>query len=233
VKRTLEVEAMDTEEEALDYDAMNHADVNTSFCTDLIASLPLMERGTQMCDLGTGTARIPIELCKRLSMCRVMAIDLSREMIKVAERNVQAAGMNQRVFPLVDDAKALKALAGGLTMDAVFSNSVVHHIPEPEAFLREAFAHVGAGGVLFVRDLVRPETPEEATRLADLYAPLDRTNAAALATSTRQRDLLLASLHAALTVAEVLELVVPLGIPANAVKQTSDRHWTLVHRKAP
>jgi ubiquinone/menaquinone biosynthesis C-methylase UbiE len=232
VKRTLEPEEMDTEQEALDYDAMDHHEVNARFCTDFIAALPLLDRDTQMCDLGTGTARIPIEVCKRLFRCKVFAIDLSREMINVAERNVRNAGLSDRVFPSVDDAKKIAALAGGLTMDAVFSNSVVHHIPEPAQFLAEAYAHVGKGGVLFVRDLVRPETPEEATRLANQYSPVDRSSEGAHATSQRQWELLCASLHAALTVSEVQALVAPLGIPTSAVTQTSDRHWTLVHRRA-
>jgi SAM-dependent methyltransferase len=231
VKRTLEPEVMDSEEEALDYDAMDHQEVNSRFCTDLIAALPPTESDAMMCDLGTGTARIPIELCKRLFHCQVMALDLSHEMIKVAERNVAAAGLGGRVFPSVDDAKRLGTLAGGLHMRAVFSNSLVHHIAEPALFFAEAYTHVSEGGLLFVRDLVRPETPQEAIRLANLYSPVDRSSEQARATSQRQWDLLHASLHAALTVAEVQALIAPLGIPPRAVTQTSDRHWTLVHRR--
>jgi SAM-dependent methyltransferase len=240
VKRTLEAEEMDTEQEALDYDAMDHHDVNERFCADLIAALPNVEpeHVQQMCDLGTGTARIPIVLCKRLLTCNVFALDLSHAMIRVATRNIHAAGLRERVFAQVDDAKRIASLTGGLRLDAVFSNSVVHHIPEPATFLAEAYAHVGKGGVLFVRDLVRPETPEEATRLANLYSPCrhdaDRSRASEdqRASTERQWALLHASLHAALTVAEVQALVAPLGIPASAVTQTSDRHWTLAHQRS-
>ena len=35
--RTLETEVMDTEEEARDYDAMDHREVNARFCADLLA----------------------------------------------------------------------------------------------------------------------------------------------------------------------------------------------------
>jgi hypothetical protein len=39
------------------------------------------------------------------------------------------------------------------------------------------------------------------------------------------------SLHAALTVREVAEMVSPLGIPGSRVAMTSDRHWTLVWQR--
>ena len=37
--RVLEPEVMDTEEEAADYDAMDHAVVNDAFCTDFLAAV--------------------------------------------------------------------------------------------------------------------------------------------------------------------------------------------------
>ena len=47
----------------------------------------------------------------------------------------------------------------------------------------------------------------------------------------RQRGLFEASLRAALRLEEVQALVAPLGIPASAVRLTSDRHWTLAFTK--
>ena len=41
-----------------------------------------------------------------------------------------------------------------------------------------------------------------------------------------QRKMFAESLHAALTLAEVRELVMQLGYDPNSVKQTTDRHWT-------
>jgi hypothetical protein len=47
----------------------------------------------------------------------------------------------------------------------------------------------------------------------------------------RQRALFEASLLAALTADEVRGMVAPLGIPGDAVRSTSDRHWTLARVK--
>ena len=45
------------------------------------------------------------------------------------------------------------------------------------------------------------------------------------------RFLFRASLRAALTVADIVAVVAPLGVPASAVRMTSDRHWTLAYEK--
>ena len=60
--RVLETEAMDTPAEAADYDAMDHREVNRAFVIDFLAAGP---PPGEILDLGTGTAQIPIELCRR------------------------------------------------------------------------------------------------------------------------------------------------------------------------
>ncbi len=60
--RVLEPEVMDSEAEARDYDSMDHAAVNARFAADFLAEGPV--HGVIL-DLGTGTAQIPVELCRR------------------------------------------------------------------------------------------------------------------------------------------------------------------------
>ncbi len=62
--RTLEPEVMDTREEAVDYDSMNHSDVNRVFVDDLLAAANeagfeelLATEPLQILDVGTGTAQ--------------------------------------------------------------------------------------------------------------------------------------------------------------------------------
>ncbi len=230
--RTLEPEVMDFEQEALDYDAMDHGEVNARFCADLIAMHP---RPRRVLDVGTGTALIPIELCRQTSEASVLGIDLATHMLARAASNVRRAGLEGRVRVERADAKSTGLDSGAF--DAVVCNSIVHHIPEPREVLREILRLVSAGGVVFVRDLARPETRAHVTSLADLYAPvspaavgLPSSEASALReTRSRQRALFVASLHAALTLAEVRAIVAPLGVPESAARMTSDRHWTLAY----
>jgi ubiquinone/menaquinone biosynthesis C-methylase UbiE len=225
--RTLEPEVMDTAQEAADYDAMDHSEVNARFCEDLLAVRPRLAR---VLDVGTGTGLIPIELCGRSPETRVDALDLAEHMLAVARRNVQRAGLAARIKLSHLDAKSTGEPDGAY--DAVMSNSIVHHIPEPRDVLREMWRLVARGGVIFVRDLVRPESDAAVDALVAAYAPIPSgVDAATRAMHERQSGLFAASLRAALSVEEVRAIVTPLGIPAAAVRATSDRHWTLAQVK--
>jgi ubiquinone/menaquinone biosynthesis C-methylase UbiE len=173
-------------------------------------------------DVGTGPARIPIALCRVDAKAHVLAIDLAAHMLAIAERNVAEAGLADRIALQRADAKALPYAAG--SFEAVVSNTIVHHIPDPGPVLAALVRHVAPGGTLFVRDLARPDHLADLEQLVALHAGNEPPAA---------RALFEASLHAALTVAEVRAIVGPLGLPADSVRMTSDRHWTWVWKRQP
>lgn len=223
--RIPEPEVMDTAQEARDYDAMDHGEVNASFCEDLLAA---QGRPGRVLDAGTGTALIAIELCRRSPAATVDAIDLADHMLALARRNVESARMSGRVHLGRVDAKATSWPDGAF--DTVMSNSLVHHVPDPGALCAEMWRLVREGGVIFVRDLARPRDAAHVEELAARYAPApDEAITADGAMRARQRALFVASLRAAITVDEVRGIVGRLGIPGDAVRMTSDRHWTLAH----
>ncbi len=210
--RILEPEVMDSAAEACDYDAMDHAAVNRAFVTDFLGE---WDGRDPVLDVGTGTAQIPVELCRQVRSAHVVAVDLAEHMLAVGRDNVRRAGLVDRVRLERCDAKALPFADG--TFGAVVSNSIVHHIPEPEAVLAEMVRVAAPGGRLFVRDLMRPYDGTELRRLVETYAG---------GANAHQRQMFADSLHAALTLAEVRDRVVALGYPRDGVRQTTDRHWT-------
>jgi ubiquinone/menaquinone biosynthesis C-methylase UbiE len=215
--RVLEPEVMDTPEEALAYDAMDHSQVNRIFVDDLLAAFAArgLPAEGEMLDLGTGTALIPVELCRRTADVRVMALDLSLSMLDLARLNVGAAGMQDRIRLVNEDAKALPYEDDRFA--AVISNSIVHHIPQPAGVLAEAWRALRPGGLMFVRDLLRPPDDETVRRLVDTYAG---------GATDHQRQLFGDSLRAALSLEEIRGLVADLNSDPASVTQTSDRHWT-------
>jgi ubiquinone/menaquinone biosynthesis C-methylase UbiE len=225
--RVLEPEVMDTEEEASDYDAMDHADVNASFCDDLLAEGPALGR---MLDVGTGTALIPIALCGREPAARIFAVDMAAHMLAVARRNVTRAGFDDRIRLERRDAKATGL--DDASFDTVVSNSLVHHVPNPIPLFRELWRLVAPRGLLFVRDLLRPDNEGALRTLVERYAPIasDSNDPAAIARRTRQRALFEASLRAALTLGEVAAAAAAAGLEEIEARVTSDRHWTLTGR---
>jgi ubiquinone/menaquinone biosynthesis C-methylase UbiE len=210
--RVLEPEVMDSPEEARDYDAMDHSGVNAVFVADFLAA---WDGHGPVLDVGTGTAQILLELCRRDPAVQVVGVDLAGHMLEVGRQNVRTAGLESRVRLERCDAKHLPHADG--SFGALISNSIVHHIPQPEQVLAEMVRVVAAGGTLFVRDLLRPEDDAAVHCLVAAYA--GDANA-------HQRQMFEDSLRAALTLAEVRDLTAALGYDPAQVRQTSDRHWT-------
>jgi ubiquinone/menaquinone biosynthesis C-methylase UbiE len=225
--RVLEPEVMDTPEEARDYDSMDHSEVNRRFAAEFLA---VWDSRGPILDVGTGTAQIPVELCRQyretdaasagrvvrmFGPIRIVAIDLADHMLALARRNVERAGLTANITVEKADAKRFAYPDGHF--GAVISNSIIHHIPEPFVCFAEMHRVCSPNGILFVRDLLRPEDETTLRHLVDTYAA---------GANEHQRKLFAASLHAALTLDEVRELVGRLHYPPQTVQQTSDRHWT-------
>ena len=220
--RTLEPEVMDTAKEARDYNAMDHSTVNRVFVADCLHAVddPRFDaESTRVLDVGTGTALIPIELGRRTEHCRITAVDLSGEMLSIARQNIIEAGLTNRIGTRQIDAKQLPYEAG--EFEAVISNSIVHHIPQPRNVLSEMLRVLRPGGLLFVRDLVRPDSAETVEHLVKTYAGEENAH---------QQQMFRDSLHAALNMDEIRAMLNELGRPAEWVAQTTDRHWTIVGR---
>jgi len=214
LSRILEPEVMDTPEEARDYDSMDHSQVNRVFVADFLA---IWNGQSPILDLGTGTALIPIEFCRQSPKGVIVAVDAAAHMLKLAEANVRQSGFESRISCRLVDAKRM-AFADG-TFPAVMSNSIVHHIPEPRSVFAEIARVVEPGGTVFVRDLLRPADEDALLHLVETYTA---------GANDHQKKMFAESLHAALTVDEVKELVASVGFDPLGVRQTTDRHWTWV-----
>ncbi len=225
LNRILEPEVMDTVAEAVDYNSMDHSAVNRVFVDDFLAALSgcaaASDAVPQIFDAGTGTALIPLELMSRGVRAAVTASDLAEQMLIVARENVRAAGRTESIRLVRSDCKRLPDAPA--IYDAVMSNSIVHHIPEPRRVLAELWRILKPGGLLFVRDLMRPADAATLDTLVQTYAG---------SANSHQQQMFRDSLHAALTADEVGELLRQIHIPTPCVRATSDRHWTIVACKS-
>jgi ubiquinone/menaquinone biosynthesis C-methylase UbiE len=214
LQRLLEPEVMDSDADAREYDAMDHAAVNAQFVSDLLAVLGNLAGQLRVLDLGTGTAQIPIELCRSAPQIHITAIDAAESMLALARENTVAAGLDDRITLVRADAKQFVTVR---VFDVVISNSILHHIPEPRDVIAAAIGAAKPGGRQFHRDLCRPRDESELERLVSTYTA-DAT--------PYQRRLFADSLRAALTLEEMRGIVVEFGFPRESVQMTSDRHWT-------
>jgi ubiquinone/menaquinone biosynthesis C-methylase UbiE len=223
INRVLEVEVMDTAQEALDYNRMDHSQVNQLFASDLRSAGFV---GGDVLDVGTGTALIPVEICRQAKeqplsqRMRIMAIDLAVEMLNLARYNIEIAGVREIVQLSQVDAKQMPFSSE--MFDAVISNSIIHHIPEPARVIAECARVLRPGGLMFIRDLMRPESEQQIQQFVQLYTGNENGHS---------QQMFADSLHAALTLDETRQLVMAVGAPADSVQATSDRHWTWSWRK--
>ena len=215
--RVPEPELMDTPQVARKYDEMDHSEVNHRFVEDFLALASIQG---EILDLGTGTARIPIQLCQLHSDVRVLAVDLSPSMLDIASINVELAGLKDRILLDLQDAKRLQYTDGRFS--AVISNSLVHHILNPIGVLREAVRVTGDNKMLFFRDLARPCDNASVTRIVTKHAGGESEHA---------QQMFANSLRAALTIDEIGEMVEEIGFDRSGVHSSSDRHWTWISQK--
>ena len=211
--RIVEQEVMDTAEAAEAYDAMEHGEVDNAFVERVLA---LGAQSGHFLDVGTGPAQIPILLAQRCPEIRITAIDLSKEMLNIAKRHIAAAALTARITLEHVDAKALPYPDN--TFDGLISNSIVHHIHDSLRALQEMSRVVKPGGLVLIRDLVRPETPEAAQAFVDTYAAED---------TPYQQKLYYDSFLAAFTIAEVNEMLAQMDLQGAVVTQSTDRHWSV------
>ena len=222
IPRILEPEVMDSQKEAVDYDSMDHDQVNRIFVDDMIQFVESEQVGIHpqtwnVVDVGTGTAQIPVALANRWDeTLSITAVDLSTEMLLLALKNSEQSSTEELITPVFCDAKHLPIVSQ--STDIVMSNSIVHHIPSPADVMTEMVRIVKPGGFLFVRDLLRPDSVEEIEELVQTYAGHENPH---------QMKMFRDSLHAALTLDEVRQLLRDCNICENCAQMTSDRHWTI------
>jgi ubiquinone/menaquinone biosynthesis C-methylase UbiE len=215
VDRILEPELMTDEAQTLAYAQADFDQVNQGFVDRFRASFPKGVGGT-MVDLGCGPGDIPVRFARALPGYTITAVDGSEPMMIVAQQAVKAAGVEDRV-------RVLRARLPMLPLplqsfDAVVSNSLIHHIPDPFLFWNEVVRLGKPGATVLIMDLFRPESPERAREVVEQYA----ANEAPLL----KQDFF-NSLCAAFTLREVRSQIRSRGLGGLVCELASDRHWVV------
>lgn len=223
VERVLECEVMDGEVEAREYDAMDFSDADRSFA-DRAAALVHGPRDAplEIIDLGCGTGTIALMLADLFPNARIVGVDLAESMLSLAKAKLESRSLGHRVVLMQRDVKETGLPSGHF--DLVISNSVLHHLPDPERLLVEMRRLVTEGGALLLCDLFRPGDEAGAWAIVDEAAPGD---------SPKQRQLFFDSLCAALTSAELTTLAERVGLSDMTIETISKRHLAASRHGTP
>lgn len=115
-------------------------------------------RGGMILDIGTGPGFLPIELAKLIGGAEVVGIDLSRDMIKIAERNARIEEIHGKVKFLVMDANSMNF--DDSSFDLVLSTGALHHWKNPLRAIREIRRVLREGGQAWIYDLSKDASSE-------------------------------------------------------------------------
>jgi SAM-dependent methyltransferase len=218
VKRVPEPELMDDAEQALAYAQADFSEPNQRF---LELFQPLAPEGPfQALDLGCGPADITLALARAYPQARVQGLDGAEAMLAFGRRALSAEpALATRVALVCERLPCPRLPRAGF--DAVLSNSLLHHLAEPQVLWEALRDCARPGAAVLVMDLARPATPEAVDRLVAEYAG----DAPALL----QRDFR-NSLFAAFTPDEVGEQLRCAGLRALKIEYVSDRHLAVSGR---
>jgi ubiquinone/menaquinone biosynthesis C-methylase UbiE len=108
-------------------------------------------------EIGPGPGYLGLEWLKNTQGTILRGLDISADMIAVAERNARAYGLDERV-EYVRSSGAKLPFEDGL-FDAVFSASSLHEWSEPRETLRETWRVLKGGGRLLILDFRRDMFP--------------------------------------------------------------------------
>jgi 2-polyprenyl-3-methyl-5-hydroxy-6-metoxy-1,4-benzoquinol methylase len=214
MNRILEPELMEDEAQVLAYAAADFEEVNQGFLDRFRQYFPEFTEG-HIVDLGCGPGDIPVRFARALPSCRITGVDASEPMIGLAGVAVKQAGLADRI---TFRCERFQGVLLSEPVDAVVSNSLLHHVPNPLQFWYRLRQLVKPGSPVLVMDLLRPDSPEEAQAIVDRNAAKEP--------EILRRDFY-NSLLAAFTEDEVAAQLAEMNLSRLIVDVVDDRHWVV------
>ena len=206
---------MTDEAQALAYAQADLEQVNQGFVDRYVASFPRAVAGT-MVDLGCGPGDIAVRFARALPGYSITAVDGSEPMVALAQQAVKTGGVEDRVH--VRCARLPMLPLPLQSFDAIVSNGLVHHIPDPYVFWNEVVRLGRPGATVLIMDLFRPDSPERAREIVEQYAASE---------ARAMKYDLYNSLCAAFTLREIRSQIRSRGLGGLVCELASDRHWVV------
>lgn len=216
MERVPESELMEDEAQTQAYAEADFAEPHAMFvrlCAEAWAGQEL--RG-HLLDLGCGPADITLRLARAFPLVAIDGIDGSHAMLRHGRERVERAGLASRVR--LWNVRLPAACLPQRDYAAIASNSLLHHLEDPAVLWRTIAAVGRSGAAVFVMDLRRPDSPQQARELVDTYASGEP--------AILRRDFH-ASLLAAYRIEEVRAQLAAAGLGDFTVRAVSDRHLTV------
>ncbi len=213
MKRTPEPELMDEEAQVRAYAQADFAAAH-SFIIDtareLLQGEPVEGWGL---DLGCGPGDMTGRLLNAFPQLQVEGVDGGPNMLRFARAHLQKLGLSDRsilTLGLLPEVSLQRP-----DYDFIFSNSLLHHLPNPATLWGSIKKFGREGTLVFVCDLLRPESEAKAREIVKTYSEDE--------SEVLKKDFY-NSLLAAYRPAEVRSQLEQAGLSFLTLQEISDRH---------
>ena len=115
----------------------------------IMESVAPLESGSTIVDLGTGPGILSIELHRLLPQAKIIGVDLSSDMLEIARKNADEAGMSNYETRL---GRAEELPIESNSVNLVVTQSSFHEWDDPRRGLSEIFRILKPGGSLILKD---------------------------------------------------------------------------------
>lgn len=212
MERIPEDELMEDFEQARAYALADFTEPHNHFIELFREKFPEEVTGVVL-EPGCGTGDITQRFAEAFPACRIHAFDGAEQMLMFARQRIDFAMLHEQIRLFC---RLLPTASLPLEKyDAVICNSLLHHLNEPQVLWSMVKQFTRPGSAIFVMDLMRCESSDDAARLVEQYVANEP--------EVLQKDFY-NSLHAAFTPDEVKQQLREAGLDTLTVEVTSDRH---------
>lgn len=205
--------------QALAYAKADFSEPHTRFVNlfkDRFAASPV---AGDVLDLGCGTADVTWRFAEAFPNTHIVGVDGSTAMLKFGREAVAERKLAKRVHLVEGYLPGAKLPRE--RFDYVISNSLLHHLADPHLLWTLVKSHAKSGGGIFIMDLIRPESENEARRIVDTYSGNEH--------EVLKKDFYL-SLLAAYSLDEIRSQLKFCGLGHLEAQAVSDRHVIVTGR---
>ena len=201
------------EVQARAYAEADFSEPHDRFVTLLQKRLSNLPEAGRALDLGCGPGDISFRFATALPGWSADGIDASPPMLEIARKRARGSPFETRIA-FHEGLLPVEKLPRD-SYELFFSNSLLHHLPDPAILWSTIDRFAGAGTRVFVMDLLRPDSPEDARALVDRYAEAE---------PEILRTDFYNSLLAAYRLEEIEDQLKIAGLSFFQVERISDRH---------
>jgi SAM-dependent methyltransferase len=220
IERIPEPELMDDPEQARAYAGADFSEPHRAFVERFAQCFP-RHRPRRVLDLGCGAADVTIRFARAYPGCELTGVDGAPAMLALAREAITQAELDHRVY--LREARLPDTTLAPHAFDTLISNSLLHHLADPQVLWRAVADCAVPGAAVFIMDLRRPDTREQAGRLVREYSGTEP--------EVLRRDFF-NSLLAAYRPEEIAAQLARANLSCLQVEAAGDRH-VVVHGHLP